>query len=132
MGDIACGKGYDCLMRVLVASFILLVAIAASGVAGATAATNASIRPVLNVTTPGSLVVSGARFRANERVMLSLMVLGQPRVKVVRTSAVGRLVARFQQEVPDCTSFTISAVGNRGSRALLRVIPPTCGIVIQP
>ena len=117
-------------MRAFLAS-LLTVGLAVVAFAAASAPA-ASIRPALTVTTPGAVVVSGARFKANERVTLRLVVLGQPLVKVVRTTVAGRLSARFLQDVPECTTFSISAVGNRGSRVLFREIPPPCGIVIQP
>ena len=87
---------------------------------------------MLSVGASDPIVVSGARFKPNERVTLRFVVLGRPLVKVVKTSFTGRLVARFQQDVPECTGFTVSAIGNRGSRVLFREIPPPCGIVIQP
>ena len=117
-------------MRVFLAS-VLTVGLVVAAFA-TTAAPGAGIRPSLTVATPGAVVVSGTRFRPNERVTLRLVVLGQPLVKVVRTTVSGRLDARFLQGVPACTPFTVSAVGNRGSRVLLREIPPPCGIVIQP
>jgi hypothetical protein len=95
------------------------------------AAPAASTRPVLTVS-PEAMVISGARFKANELVTLRLVVLGRTTVKTVRTTRVGRLTARFSDRVPECSGFTVSAVGNRGSRVLFRELPPPCGIVIQP
>ena len=117
-------------MRAFLASLVTIsVAVAALAATGAPAA---SIRPALSVSTAGAVAVSGARFKPNERVTLRLVVLGRPLVKVVKTSSAGRLAVRFLQEVPECTPFTVSAIGNRGSRVLFREIPPPCGIVIQP
>ena len=125
-------EGYTEAVRPLVSSLTLALVVGALVVTAASASTAAGIRPTLTVTTPGAVVVSGTRFRSNERVTLRLVLLGQPLVKIVKTTTAGRLTARFLQDVPECTTFSISAVGNRGSRVLFREIPPPCGIVIQP
>ena len=111
---------------------LVLVAIVGACVTQASAAQEARVRPALSVTVPGPIVISGARFEPNERVTLRLVVFGRPSVKVVRSTAGGRLSARFLRGVPDCEGFTITATGNRGSRVTFRQLPPSCGIVIQP
>jgi hypothetical protein len=120
-------------MRVLFTSLLVTVVIAVISVASGLAATQ-DVRPVLSlrVTEPQSVVISGTRFRANERVTLRLVAQGQPMVKVVRTTATGRLSARFAGVQPECEPLSVSAVGSRGSRVLFRQIPPPCGIAIQP
>ena len=77
-------------------------------------------------------MISGTRFKPNERVTLRFVAVGQPSVKIVRSTPGGRLTARFLRTMSECDGFTISATGNRGSRALYRQMPPPCGIVIQP
>ena len=122
--------GYDVAMRAVLSCVLVLAAIGAS--ASVSAAGDTALRPSLTVSAPGPVVVSGARFRPFERVTLRFVVSGEPSLKVVRASAAGRIVARFLQGVPDCEAFSLSAVGNRGSRAFYRQLPPPCGIVIQP
>jgi propanediol dehydratase small subunit len=118
-------------MRVLLAG-LSVAAVATMACAQAAAGPHASVRPSLAVATSGPVIVSGTRFKPNERVTLRLVLGGQSLVNVVRTTAAGRLIARFVRGVPDCEGFTVSAVGNRGSRVMFRQIPPPCGIVIQP
>ena len=119
-------------MRAFLGSLALAAVVAGVAAAHAPAAAPMTVRPALSVATPGVVTIAGTRFKPNERVTLRLSGLGQPRVKIVVTSAGGRLSARFLQDVPDCTPFTVSAIGNRGSRVSFREIPPPCGIVIQP
>jgi hypothetical protein len=110
----------------------VLALVAIGAFSSASAAGDMAVRPSLTVSAPGPLVVSGTRFRPYERVTLRFVVNGELSLKVVRASAAGRLVARFLRGVPDCEGFTVSAVGSRGSRVLVRQLPPPCGIVIQP
>jgi hypothetical protein len=54
--------------------------------------------------------------------------------RTVRSTATGRFVAVFAEEISDCAGFTVTAVGARGSRATLRrlIPPPGCGVEPQP
>ena len=114
-------------------AWLFLLALVLTGaLASASAAGDVALRPSLTVSAPGPVVVSGARFRPFERVTLRFLVGGERSLKVVRASAAGRIAARFLRGVPECEGFTVSAVGNRGSRVLVRQLPPPCGIVIQP
>lgn len=89
----------------------LLLAAPASG-----AATLPALRPV----SLQPLTVQGLRFRANERVTLLLASDGVASKRVVRAGARGRFTVRYTLRVDRCTSYTLQAIGARGSRALLQ------------
>lgn len=76
----------------------------------------------LESTTP--LVVQGVRFGAREPVVLTLAAERLRRTTALRASTKGTFATRFRRVRLDrCVSFTVRAVGARGSRAVLRFAP---------
>ena len=98
----------------------LLAALTASTSAGAEATARASLK----LTDRAPLTVRGAHFRRYERVTVTARV-GVVRRVVVRASATGAFVARFQGVRLDrCDTVVVSAVGATGSRATLKTAAP--------
>lgn len=75
-------------------------------------------RAVLTVANAQPLTVLGRGFKARERVRIS----ADRTRKAVRANARGRLVVRFL-ELDPCNTITVSAVGDRGSRASVTLRP---------
>jgi hypothetical protein len=89
----------------------------------------AAAKPRLNVDSFAPLVVDGTGFRAGENVRL--MVRGAAAgSRRAQAGAGGRLSMRFPGvRLDQCPSFLIiTAIGDKGSRAQLRRMPPACGI----
>jgi hypothetical protein len=69
------------------------------------------------------LSVRGTLFRANERVVVVAQANGTHR-RTVTSTARGTFLVRFAGvALGNCASYVIRATGNRGSYAVLRVIP---------
>jgi hypothetical protein len=92
----------------------LLALVVAAPAAGATS------RPALRPVALEPLTVQGIRFRANERVTLLLASDGVASKRVVRAGPLGRFTVRYTLRVGRCTSYTLQAIGARGSRAMLQ------------
>ena len=78
--------------------------------------------------------VRGTHFVARERIRVTV-VANVRRVHVVRANAVGTFTTAFQDvTIPDrCTAgYVISARGNRGSVAALKVPPMECPPPLSP
>jgi hypothetical protein len=86
----------------------------------ATPAVAAQPRPVLRPISLQPLTVQGLRFRANERVTLLLAAEGVASKRVVRAGTGGRFTVRYALRVEQCTTYTVQAIGARGSRAMLQ------------
>ena len=86
----------------------------------ATPASGAATGPALRPLSLQPLTVQGLRFRANERVTLLLASDGVASKRVVRAGALGRFTVRYTLRVDRCTSYTVQAIGARGSRAMLQ------------
>jgi hypothetical protein len=102
-----------------------LVALAAALFAGG--ATGASQTPKLRIAVELPLTVTGTAFRASELVRVRAIGTFGSKSLRVRTTAAGRLRARFAKLSGDpCTLRRVTAVGTRGSRAVLRLPPGAC------
>jgi hypothetical protein len=114
------------MSAVFAAGAVVLAALAAGqrGDADGSAA-----KPRLNVDSFTPLVVYGTGFRAGENVrfMVRGAATGSRRAQA---SAGGRLSMRFPGvRLDQCPSFLIiTAIGDKGSRAQVRRMPPACGI----
>ena len=107
--------------------------VAATAVSGATGTTPR--RAAIAVVDPDPLAIAGRGFFARERVTLRVTREGAVFRKVVTANRLGRLSAEWATlELPECTPYTVTATGARGSTASVRRIriPPACGIVLQP
>lgn len=86
----------------------------------------ATARPALKMTGVTPLQVSGTGFRSGERVVIRITGWDSA-VKRVSASRRGTFVARFPGILMQrCGRMVIVAVGNRGSRAVLRPSPRWC------
>ena len=67
--------------------------------------------------------VHGTGFHARERVRVTVLATGA-QVKTIRATTRGRFTTTFARvSLGSCDMYTVRAKGNRGSSAILRVIP---------
>ena len=107
--------------------------VAATAVSGATGTTPR--KATIAVVDPDPLAITGRGFRAGERVTFRVSSEGTLSRKVVTANRLGRLSAQWATlELSECSPYTVTATGARGSTASVRRIriPPACGIVLQP
>ena len=69
------------------------------------------------------VVVTGRGFASHEPVLLTASAGATGRVVPLVAKRNGTFVARFRLHLGPCASFTVRAVGTRGSRAILKVDP---------
>lgn len=118
------GHGYNSGMRRL----LLLCALGALAVAAAASAAS----PKLMVVDRSAFTVRGTTFHAGEHVLVSVNVSGKTYSKRMTAGQAGGFLARFTAVfVPRCASYVVSARGDMGSRAGLRVIPE-CAEPVTP
>ena len=91
-------------------------------VAVCAASASASQRPTLAVTSAAPFTVRGAHFVPAERVTVVAMVRGR-HVRRVVANANGTFTARFRVSVDRCQGWIVTARGNHGSRAALKIRP---------
>jgi hypothetical protein len=109
-------------MRGLIA--LLLALAAAGGLASPTTAT--STRATLRLGDESPLTVSGSGFRAQEHVRV-VAVSGKRAVRSVTAGAGGRFAVRFTgMSVNACRGVSVTAIGDRGSRAMYKRPPGQC------
>ena len=94
----------------------------------APATTGAAPQPRLRIERWSPATVTGADFRAHERVRVVLHHPGKAETRRTHTNANGRFSARFADVTLDrCSRYSITATGSSGSRA--RLVPralPQC------
>jgi hypothetical protein len=75
------------------------------------------------------LAVGGTGFKPGETVRITVRGLSVP-TRSVKASAAGRISMRFPgARMGDCPRLVIvTAIGDKGSRAQFRRMPPACGI----
>ena len=84
----------------------------------------ASAPPALRMTASRPLTIQGERFKAFERVMVTV---DRTLVKHVRAGAAGGFTLIFRGiSVSRCDGYSAAAGGTRGSRASLSVHPLAC------
>lgn len=112
---------------VVAAGAVVLVALAA-GERGENR--TAAAKPRLNVDSFSPLVVYGTGFRAGETVRFMVRGAAAGSSRRGQASAGGRISMRFPGvRLDQCPSFLIiTAIGDKGSQAQLRQMPPACGI----
>lgn len=99
----------------------LLVGTAAVALAGSTGAATA---PKVALVDRSPIVVHGSSFKAYEHVRIRVLAGGQSALRAVRATARGSFTTRFGTlSVGTCASYWIRATGDRGSHALLRLLP---------
>jgi hypothetical protein len=94
----------------------------------APATTGTAPQPRLRIERWSPATVTGADFRAHERVRVVLHHPGKAETRRTHTNANGRFSARFADMTLDrCSRYSITATGSSGSRA--RLVPralPEC------
>jgi len=94
--------------------------------ADATAVRFSSQRPVLRLLEGARLTLRGIGFKPGERVRITFV--GKTRaVRKKTATARGSFVVRFAGADPNrCAGFTVTAIGNRGSRASFKRLRGDC------
>jgi hypothetical protein len=110
---------------------IALAAVAAAALAlvfaGIGARSASSRHPALRLAKTTPLKIAGSRFGSRERVRVTVYASQSRHARTVQASGTGSFVAGFSTNVDRCTEFRVVAVGNRGSRAVLKPLPqPAC------
>jgi hypothetical protein len=83
------------------------------------------------VTATSPTTIQGTGFKAHERVTLTVSAK-ETRTKRIYAGARGSFTTTFKGlTIPRCDSYTVRAKGNRGSTALLRVIPECAPMRIE-
>jgi hypothetical protein len=110
------------MQRLLVILLAATLALAASA-----GATRNGPRPVLRLTDAQPVELSGQRFRAAERVRVTVVTGATTRSRLVRAGRAGAFVATFAELSADrCDGLSAVAVGGRGSRAVFKLVPLGC------
>jgi hypothetical protein len=88
------------------------------------AATAAAATGRLAVVSTNGFAVRGTAFHPGEHVVVHVSAVGMTGSRRLTVGAGGSFVARFRAiVVPHCAAYTVSATGDKGSRAGLRVMP---------
>lgn len=107
----------------------MVAAIAGSALALAGPAVAAAPAPALRLVTDQPLSVRGVHFKSHERVRVTQHVEAVTRSKVVRATAKGTFKVTFAVPVaidPCLESVRVTAVGGRGSEAVLKLPQRAC------
>jgi hypothetical protein len=105
-------------------ALFISVLLAALSVSTSGAAT--SIRPTLRVMDTDVAMVRGTGFKAHEHVRL-VVGDGRRRVLLTTTGSGGGFTMRIAtMNIGACTGFSITATGDRGSRAVYKRAPGVC------
>jgi hypothetical protein len=106
-----------------------LIAVAGSALALAVPAVAAGPTPTLRLVSNEPLVVRGTHFRAHERVVVTVRLDAAKRSKRIRSTALGTFRVSFDTPMafdPCVESLRVSAVGGRGSDAVLKLPQRAC------
>lgn len=79
--------------------------------------------------TPTPVTLRGTGFKAGEHVRLVVRLPGMATKRVTAGSAGGFTVQFAGTAAARCTGFSVTAVGDRGSRASLTHPPEQCGAI---
>ncbi len=83
--------------------------------------------PTLRAVALAPLTIRGERFQADERTTVNVSLDGNRLRQVVRASGSGTFTSRFSVAVDACNGgLAVTAVGGRGSRALLKLPQRLC------
>ena len=108
---------------------IALAAVAAAALALGLAnlGSGPSRHPALRLRNIAPLELAGSHFRSHERVRVTATVSGARSARTVRASDNGSFVVAFPIGAGHCSAVRAVAMGNTGSRALLKRLPaPAC------
>ena len=117
-GSVFAPFGYNGRMRITATIAAAAAALAAQGVAGAVGG------PHVMLAARSPLAVHGTGFRASERVRVSVTTSTGAGARTAVAGATGAFTIRFTGlKLGSCAMYAIRAVGNDGSRAVVRVVP---------
>ena len=105
------------LRRVFLLGLVIACALGAAGFGLA-----AAREPRLSITDPQPLTIRGVEFVPGERVMVTATIRVR-RTRTVFADIRGRFVVRFRglSVLDTCEDYVIKALGNRGTRAAIKV-----------
>ena len=103
---------------------VVLVSAAAVVAPAATAATPRPSLRIVDDTPPATL--RGVGFQPGERVRVVIVAGTARSVKKAVATALGRFTVRVRADVNDCTGFSATAIGSKGTRASLKRAPGQC------
>jgi hypothetical protein len=104
-----------------------ILAAATLALAGSAGATQDGKRPLLRLTDAQPVELSGQRFRATERVRVTVVTGTTRSSRIVRASRAGAFVTTFSELSADrCSGLFAVAVGAGGSRATFKLVPLGC------
>jgi hypothetical protein len=113
------------MQRLIAISIALLLALA--GTAAATKSSGDAQQPAaLRLVKSKPITVTGMRFQAGERVRLTASSGSRTRTGFARAGAAGRFLETFDLPYDRCSGLLITANGNEGSRARLKMPGPAC------
>ena len=111
---------------------LALLAVAGTSVGSGTASIATEPTPVPSLTKPlilvgplAPLTIHGIRFKARERVTVTLDG-GRSGIRHVLTNRIGAFSAAFNIKLLACRTVTIRAVGSKGSRAVRQLPRANC------
>jgi hypothetical protein len=82
-------------------------------------------KPTLKLSRGVPLTFRGTHFRSSEKVRVTVKV-ELKRTKLTKANSSGGFVVRFQDAYDRCSGLLATAVGERGSRAMLKLPPLGC------
>jgi hypothetical protein len=113
-------------MRRLSAAVAVLAAV--GGLSAGLATGGPAARPQLHVASLRPFAVDGTGFRAGERVRVTVRADADVAARSDDADVRGRIGVRFRAiTLRDCTTYLVSARGDKGSWASLRSVPRPCG-----
>jgi hypothetical protein len=114
-------------MRPVALTILLVAAVAATGCVSAQGGGSVRVRPSLGIVATPPVTIRGTSFKAHERVTVDVVATGGRERKRTVANAAGafRLVFRGLN-LSACAGVSITAIGDRGSRAGSRRSPGVC------
>ena len=104
----------------------MIVVLVGAGFAASAASATIEVRPSVRVTDTSPFTVRGSHFRPLERVKMTVHAKREAS-RTVRATGRGAFVARFESVgVGACPSYSVSAIGARGSRATDKLAGSDC------
>jgi len=107
---------------------VAIAALVAAALCGP-ATSGPAARAQLRLMTPTPVTLRGTGFKAGEHVRLVAHLPGMATKRVTAGSAGGFTVRFADTAGARCTGFSVTAVGDRGSRASFTHLPEQCGAV---
>jgi hypothetical protein len=113
-------------MRTIIAVIIGIALVSTATAAVLQPAGHSKRTPALRLIKGKPLVVQGVRFQVGERVRLTARSGEQTRRGTERAGARGAFVETFAMALDRCSGLLVTAIGNEGSRATLKMPAVYC------